>query len=131
MSAQGTQRGSANYTIATDTTDRRQTLQILDGISDGMSNQQEFTFGLNPTFGSSVNPITTPLAGLTGKFTYTRLAASGLTYTVHTSTDLLAWPAAAATQFVTGTVDGVETVEVTLTDPPPAGGKLFVRVQAQ
>ena len=102
-----------------------------DPDRDGMSNQQEFAFGLNPTLGSPVNPITTPLARLTGKFTYTRLAASGLTYTVHTSTDLLTWPAAAATQFVTGTVDGVETVEVTLTDPPPAGGKLFVRVHAQ
>jgi len=102
-----------------------------DADHDGMSNQHEFAFGLNPTLGSSVNPVTAPLAGLTGKFSYTRLAASGLTYTVHTSTDLLAWPAAAATQSVTGTVDGVETVEVTLTDPPPAGGKLFVRVQAQ
>jgi hypothetical protein len=97
---------------------------------DGMSNQQEFAFGLNPTLASSVNPITAPLAASTGKFTYTRFATSGLTYSVLTSTDLVAWNPAAATQSVTGTIDQVETVEVTLTDPPPAGGKLFVRVQA-
>jgi hypothetical protein len=97
---------------------------------DGMSNRQEFAFGLNPTLASSVNPITAPLAASTGKFTYTRFATSGLTYSVLTSTHLDAWNPAAATQSVTGTIDQVETVEVTLTDPPPAGGKLFVRVQA-
>jgi hypothetical protein len=102
-----------------------------DPDGDGMNNQQEFAFGLNPTLGSSVNPILTPLAKNTGKFTYTRLVASTLTYTVLTSTDLVTWPAAAATQAVTGTLDGIATVEVTLTDPPPADGKLFVRVQAQ
>ena len=104
-----------------------------DADGDGMSNQQEFAFGLNPTLGSSANPITTLFAGLTGKFTYTRLAASGLTYTVLTSTDLATWNPAAASQ-VAGAPDGngVEAVEVTLTGySPPVGGKLFVRVQAQ
>jgi hypothetical protein len=97
---------------------------------DGMSNQQEFAFGLNPTLASSVNPITAPFAASTGKFTYTRFATSGLTYGVLTSTDLVTWNPAAATQSVIETIDQVETVEVTLTDAPPAGGKLFVRVQA-
>lgn len=102
-----------------------------DPDRDGMSNQNEFAFGLNPTHGSSVEPIIMPLAKITGKFTYARLAASGLTYTVLTSTNLLVWVPANATQFVTGIADGVETVEVTLTDPPPFGGTLFVRVKAQ
>jgi hypothetical protein len=62
-----------------------------DTDGDGLTNQQEYAFGLNPTLGSSVNPITVPLDKTTGTFTYTRRAtpaASGLTYTVFTSSDL-------------------------------------------
>ncbi|MEI7908398.1 MAG: hypothetical protein WCK77_02050 [Verrucomicrobiota bacterium] len=102
-----------------------------DPDGDGMSNQQEFAFGLDPTLGSSVNPITTPLVESTGKFHYTRFATSALSYSVLASTDLLTWTPAAVTQSVTATLDGVEDVEVTLTAPPPPGGNLFVRVAAQ
>ncbi len=99
---------------------------------DGMSNFQEFAFGLDPTKGSSVNPISVPFGKFSGTFSYTRNAASGLTYTVLTSTDLVTWSSAPASQ-VPGTPDanGVETVAVALTSYlPPAGGKLFVRVSA-
>ncbi|MCX6878112.1 MAG: autotransporter-associated beta strand repeat-containing protein [Verrucomicrobia bacterium] len=103
-----------------------------DPDHDGLTNQQEFAFGLDPTKGSSVNPITIALDQATGKFSYTRLAASGLAYHVLTSTDLQAWAEEAypVNETVTGTVDGVETVEVTVA-ALPANGKLFVRVAAQ
>jgi len=109
-----------------------QKLSTADPDGDGMTNQQEFAFGLDPTKGTSVNPITAPLDMATGKFRYTRLAASGLAYHVFTSTDLQTWAEEVypANETVTGTVDGVETVEVTVA-ATPVGGKRFVRVAAQ
>ena len=103
----------------------------LDG--DGMSNFEEFAFGLNPTLGSSSNPIKVPLDKASGTFSYTRTANSGLAYTVQTSTDLATWTpdfAASAGQSVIATSGGVETVQVTLT-ATPLNGKLFVRISAQ
>ena len=105
-----------------------------DPDGDGLTNQQEFAFGLDPTTGASVNPITQPFDKSTGKFRYTRTATSGLTYTVWTSENLQDWTedlTATAGQTDQGTVNGVQTVEVTITDPAPLSGKLFVRVQAQ
>ena len=105
-----------------------------DTDRDGMSNQQEYAFGLNPTLGSSVSPIT---GGLTtgGMFTYTRRnpALTGLGYKVFTSLDLKTWTEdATASQTPDSLVAEVQTVSVTLTDTaPPTGGKLFVRVEAQ
>ncbi|MCX6878119.1 MAG: hypothetical protein NTW21_30545 [Verrucomicrobia bacterium] len=104
-----------------------------DYDGDGMINQQEYAFGLNPTTGSSVNPITVPFDMLTGKFRYTRTAGSTLTYTVWTSTNLQGWSqdtAATASQTVKATADDVETVEATVA-ALPVNGKLFVRVAAQ
>ncbi|MCX6878230.1 MAG: hypothetical protein NTW21_31125 [Verrucomicrobia bacterium] len=111
-------------------TEQKQPTADPDG--DGMTNQQEFAFGLNPVLGSSLNPITVPLDNATGKFSYTRLAASGLTYHVFTSTDLQDWAedlTATASQ-VPGTPDGngVQTVDVTITGPLPSS--LFARVAA-
>jgi hypothetical protein len=107
-----------------------------DNDGDGLTNQQEYAFGLNPTLGSSVNPITVQPDKTTGMFTYTRRATpatSGLTYTVQTSTDLATWPAdVAAIQTVISTIDGVETVEVTLSAAIPlTDPSLFVRVKAE
>lgn len=96
-----------------------------------MTNQAEFAIGLNPVLDSSVNPITMPLDQATATFSYTRLVASALTYTVWTSTDLKSWVGpVAVTESLGALIDGVQTVAVTLT-APPTGGKLFVRVQAQ
>ena len=111
---------------------------IADADGDGMSNHDEYAFGLNPTTGTSVNPVTdiSVLSGL-GKFTYTRTAdtSTALAYTVWVSTDLADWgtaPAAATQTPRVPVLDGVETVDVTLDDyAPPLGGKLFVRVQAE
>ena len=99
-----------------------------DADGDGLDNQQEYAFGLDPTKGSSVNPCS-PLLGT--QFSYTRRASSGLDYTVEYSTDLATWNPATATQ-VSGTPDpnGVQIVTVTVSNAP-VDGKLFVRVQAQ
>lgn len=108
----------------------------LDG--DGLSNQEEYAFGLIPNSGASVNPIVVPLDKATGTFRYTRRAtpeATGLTYTVWTSTDLATWTedtAATASQNVTGTVDDVETVEATVSGTLPlAEPRLFIQVRAE
>ena len=97
----------------------------LDG--DGMTNQQEYAFGLNPTTGSSVSPIT-PLIGT--QFTYTRRASSGLIYTVEYSADLTTWNLATTSEIAgAANSEGVQSVAVTITNEP-VNGKLFVRVLA-
>ena len=106
-------------------------LPTADPDGDGLKNQQEYAFGLNPASGASVNPIAAPLDKTTGSFAYTRRANSGLTYTVTTSTDLVTWITdAGSAQSVGPAASGVETVSFTLANPA-AGGKLFVRVKAQ
>jgi uncharacterized repeat protein (TIGR02543 family) len=107
----------------------------LDG--DGMTNLQEYAFGLIPNSGSSVNPIAVLLDKATGKFRYTRRAtpsSTGLAYTVWTSTDLTNWTedtGATSSQTVTGTVDEVETVEATISGTLPlTQPKLFIQVRA-
>jgi hypothetical protein len=100
-----------------------------DFDGDGMTNQQEFAFGLDPTSGTSVNPITWQLTD--GVFKYTRTKDSGLTYKVYYSATLSGWTLdAAATQSPAPAVAGVETVTVTLAAAAPLDGKLFVRVEA-
>ncbi len=109
-------------------------LSTADPDGDGLTNQEEYAFGLNPTLGTSVNPITVPLNKTTGMFTYTRRATpaiTGLTYTVETSTDLAIWPTdVTATQTVTGTVGDVQTVDVTVTGAPLTAPSIFVRIKA-
>ena len=106
-----------------------------DPDNDGMTNQQEFAFGLDPVSGSSCSPITAPLSA-GGTFSYTRTATpatTGLVYTVWASTDLVNWGTQPVATFQVPrnpAVNGVETVDVTLTSPP-TGSKFFVRVIAQ
>ena len=106
--------------------------------NDGLTNQQEYAFGLIPDSGASVNPIAVPLNKATGTFRYTRRATpanTGLTYTVWTSENLAGWTedtGATASQTVISTSGGVETVEVTLSGTLPlAQSKLFLQVRAQ
>ena len=116
----------ANGTFANAFTD---TAATSDPDGDGKTNQDEFAFGLDPTTGSSVNPITQQLAG--GVFKYTRSKDSGLTYKVYYSTTLSGWTLdASATQSPAAAVAGIETVTVTLAAAAPSDGKLVVRVEA-
>jgi len=99
----------------------------------GLTNQQLFAFGLDPTSAKSVNPISGPFNKATGTFSYTRNASSGLSYTVWTSPNLTDWtqdPTATSGQSVTSTASGIQTVAVTVSTAA-VSGKLFVRVQAQ
>ncbi|MDP3849270.1 MAG: autotransporter-associated beta strand repeat-containing protein [Luteolibacter sp.] len=109
-------------------------LPTADPDGDGLTNQQEYAFGLNPTLGTSVNPITVPLNKTTGTFTYTRRKLSLVTplaYTVKTSTDLATWtPASISGESITAAGD-IETVVVTLSGAPLSAPKLFVRVSAE
>jgi hypothetical protein len=98
---------------------------------DGMTNREEFAFGLDPTNGASANPISQPLNKANRIFKYTRTKNSGLTYKVYYSTNLSAWNFdAAATQSSSPTLSGIETVTVTLAAAADLDGKLFVRVEA-
>jgi hypothetical protein len=100
-----------------------------DPDQDGLSNFQEFAFGLDPTTGASVNPIT-PLLGT--QFSYTKWADSGLTYKVYYSTNLSdwIWDEFAGQSAAAPDGNGVSVVTVTLAAAAPVNGKLFVRVQA-
>ncbi len=102
-----------------------------DPDHDGMTNQQEFAFGLNPSNGASANPITQPLDAGTGRFQYSRRAGSGLVYQVLTSTTLGAWaPDAGATEVTVTTNGNVQWVTVQVSTAAD-NGKLFLRVQAR
>jgi autotransporter-associated beta strand protein len=99
--------------------------------NDGLTNFEEFAFGLVPDNGSSVNPITAQLDKPAGQFTYQRLAASGLSYSIWTSPDLAVWTEdTTATEMVTPAGPN-ESVKVTLTGAPLTADKLFVRVKAE
>jgi autotransporter-associated beta strand protein len=103
-----------------------------DYDGDGLSNGEERIWGLDPTKGSSRNPIVTPLDPATGKFRYSRRdpVRTGKKFTIWTSGNLADWTQdTAAIQSRGPMVDFIETVEVTLT-AAPVNGRLFVRVQA-
>jgi len=106
----------------------------LDG--DGLTNFQEYAFGLAPNNGSSCNPITSPLDKATGKFSYTRRKQSltSLTYQVFYSTDLVIWTqdTGAGEAITPGPGTDNETVEITLSAAPgnPLPDKLFIQVRA-
>ncbi len=104
----------------------------LDG--DGLTNQEEYAFGLIPNSGSSINPIAAGLDKTTGTFSYTRRQQSltGLNYTVWYSTDLATWTEdAGAVQGVPSLSGQVETVPVTLTNSLLSNSKLFIQVRAK
>jgi autotransporter-associated beta strand protein len=112
------------------------TAPTADPDGDGMTNQQEYAFGLDPTKGSSVDPIVVPLDKANGKFRYTRSVQASnapLSYKIWTSPDLMNWTQdTGATQTLFGTVGDVQTMQVTLSASTPlTATKLFVRVTAE
>jgi hypothetical protein len=101
---------------------------------DGMTNDEERIWGLDPTISTSSNPITNTAAlRSNGNLTYTRRTTSltGLTYTVWTSTNLTNWTRdTGATQTVNSTTNNVQTVTIKLSNALLSQPKLFVQVQA-
>ena len=109
-------------------------VSTADFDGDGQTNQQEYAFGLNPTSGSSVNPITVPLDKSAGTFSYTRRdqALTSLIYTVWTSTDLATWTVdAGAVQTPGAPAANVQSVAVTLSGALLTSPQLFVRMKAE
>jgi len=104
-----------------------------DADRDGMTNQQEYSFGLLPNSGSSVNPITSPLNKATGQFSYTRRKPSltGLNYTYQFNTDLGIWNAFTPTAVVSNNGDPVEVITVTVPAAITVNAKAFIRVTDQ
>jgi hypothetical protein len=110
-----------------------------DPDGDGLTNEEEYAFGLIPNNGASCNPISVQLNKTTGKFTYTRRNPdlTGISYSILTSTTLAEgvqtgdWAIDdSATQVPSGTGE-VQTVEVTLGGTKPLGATtIFVRVKA-
>ena len=106
-----------------------------DDDGDGLTNFEEYAFGLNPTTGSSVNPITSQLDKSSGLFTYSRrnpALITGVTYSYEYSTTLSgAWnPIVGATE---SSNSGSPTELITVDVPDAlltANAKLFVRVKA-
>ncbi len=105
-----------------------------DYDKDGMSNDHERIWGLDPASAASRHPITATAALKTsGSFTYTRRTStlSGLIYTVWTSPDLNTWTRdTGAAQTVNSTAANIQTVNVRLSSALLSRPKLFVRVQA-
>ncbi|WP_353415665.1 Ig-like domain-containing protein, partial [Haloferula helveola] len=105
-----------------------------DFDGDGLSNDYERQFGLDPTDGGSVNPFTTPFdpAGVTS-FSFTRRdnALTGLFTSIETSFDLVMWTedtGAVVTEAGAPDGNGIEVVDVTLSPGLLTSPRLFVRV---
>jgi hypothetical protein len=101
---------------------------------DGMTNDHERIWGLDPASAVSQNPLAVTAAlKSSGAFTYTRRTSTltGLNFTVWTSPDLRTWTQdTSATQTVTATTDNIQTVTVAISAALRTGPKRFVRVQA-
>ena len=104
-----------------------------DHDGDGLTNFDEYAFGLDPTDPASISPVTPP-DKTAGTFTYTRRKPSltGLTYSYHSSTTLSGtWPAfTPPVADITNNGDPVETITVTIPPLLLSEPSLFLRVHA-
>jgi autotransporter-associated beta strand protein len=109
---------------------------VEDDDGDGLSNFQEYAFGLDPTDPASLDPFPVLLEKGAGAFTYLRRnpsLGSGLSYTIWTSKDLRSWNRDAGAVQFPGDPDGSGTQEVmvTLSLALLVSPKLFVKVAAE
>jgi autotransporter-associated beta strand protein len=105
-----------------------------DDDHDGLTNMDEYAFGLDPKNGAAVNPIAVPFDKTTGTFTYTRRSSSLtlLTYSVWYSTNLRTWTKdTGATEGIPIVNGDLETVPVTLSSGLLSNSKLFIQVRAE
>jgi hypothetical protein len=104
-----------------------------DSDGDGLSNDAERLFGLNPASSASSQPVSFSASLGAGAFTYTRrrLSLTGYNYTVWTSTNMVTWTQdIGAAQSPGVTAGDVETVMVTLSPSLLTSPNLFVRMRA-
>lgn len=102
-----------------------------DFDGDGLKNQQEYAFGLDPTLGSSVNPISVPFNKSTGMFSYTRRTTTGLNYGYYWSTGLQTWTVFTPASVGSNSASPVEEITVQVPGALLANPSLFVRVTAE
>ena len=104
-----------------------------DDDEDGLTNQVEYAFALNPVSGSSVSPITTVPDPVTGLFTFNRRdpALTGLVYSYASSTNLEEFTPFTPEPEAIESADAVETVTIRIPDSLLENEVLFVRVTAE
>jgi autotransporter-associated beta strand protein len=109
--------------------------QTGDDDNDGLTNFEEYAFGLDPQSGASSSPITEGLDRSARTFSYTRRDSSltDVSYSVWFSTDLAVWTEDVNATEAASLTGEVETVEVTLSNDAgvPLPGRLFVQVRAE
>jgi len=105
----------------------------VDADNDGLKNQQEYAFGLIPSSGSSVTPVTSQLNKTTGLFSYSRRKPSltGLVYTYEYSTTLGGWTSFTPDSTTSNSGDPVEIITVDVPNALLANPAIFVRVVAK
>ena len=104
-----------------------------DPDGDGLSNQHEYAFGLDPTSPVSLQPITVLPNKADGSFTYIRRnpALTGYTYAIWTSENLIDWTEDTTAVQSPTTIGDNESVYVVLSEPAPLSApSLFIRCAA-
>ncbi|MCH7228421.1 invasin domain 3-containing protein [Haloferula sp. A504] len=105
-----------------------------DDDFDGLSNEYERLFGLNPLNAGSSNPYAAAFDPTAGTFSYTRRTQSltGMTYKVWYSTNLTEWFwESGAGESVSAPVADIETVQVTIDPDLLTEPRLFVQMSAE
>jgi autotransporter-associated beta strand protein len=103
-----------------------------DDDSDGLTNFEEYAFGLDPTVAASLSPVTLPNR-ISGTFTYTRRKPmlTGLNYTYAFSHTMEGWQAFTPTvPDVSDSGNPVESITVTIPAALLAEPRVFLRVKA-
>jgi hypothetical protein len=105
-----------------------------DYDGDSLTNDEERLWGLDPTSGSSVHPISTGLDATAGTLSYTRrdtdLSGAGYSYQWSTTLADGEWNDFIPTSEITDNGSPVETVTIALDAGLLANPALFVRVVA-
>lgn len=106
----------------------------LDWDKDGMRNEDERIWGLDPTDAGSKHPIQFGSDLRRGNFSYTRRnqALTGMNFSVWTSPDLVEWTEDTGAQQLPGDPDsyGVEEVETMLSPELLEHDNLFIQLRA-
>jgi autotransporter-associated beta strand protein len=105
-----------------------------DFDGDGVSNNDERIFGLDPTSPTSTSPIVAPFDSAEGTLGFTRRdpAVTGYSFVIETSTNLMAWhPDTGAILTPGPTVNQMQTVTARLSSELLDQPRLFVRVAAK
>jgi hypothetical protein len=137
-------RGTGTLTVGTPQTPYQQWTALFPGADlsdpaddfdgDGLSNDEERLWGLDPTSGASVAPISSPINVSSGTFSYTRgnPALSGATYNYQWSETLTTndWSTFTPANETGDNGSPVETVQVTVPATLLGKTRLFVRVFA-